>query len=68
MLRESIKRDLNIDQIVEILSQKRRLLRIRQASPDKWWQFGRNVDTYDILFDEIGNEIGRKNLGEFKLN
>lgn len=68
LLRESIKRDLNIDQIVEILSQKRRLLRIRQASPDKWWQFGRNVDTYDILFDEIGNEIGRKNLGEFKLN
>ena len=68
MLKDSVEHDLNMAQIVELLSQKRRLLRIRQSSPDKWWQFGRTVDTYDIFFDATGTEISRKNLGEFKVN
>lgn len=68
MLKDSVEDDLNMAQIVELLSQKRRLLRIRQSSPDKWWQFGRTVDTYDIFFDATGTEISRKNLGEFKVN
>ena len=68
LLKEAVNRNIGIDEIVTILSQKKRLLRIRQSSPDKWWQFGRTVDTYDIFFDESGNEISRKNLGEFKVN
>lgn len=65
VLKSSVDLNLSINEIEEILSEKVRRLRVRQVTPDKWWQFGRKVDTYDIFYDDKGAEMGRQNLGEF---
>ncbi len=68
LLKKSVSGDLSREQIIDALSQKERKLRIKQPSPEKWWYFGRVIDTYDIIYDEFGNETKRENLGEFKIN
>lgn len=65
VLKSSLDLNLSINEIEEILSEKVRRLRVRQVTPDKWWQFGRKVDTYDIFYDDKGAEMGRQNLGAF---
>lgn len=68
LLKESVTRNLTSKQVIDILSQKERKLRIKLPTPEKWWYFGRVVDTYDVIYDESGNEVRRVNLGEFTIN
>lgn len=68
LLKESVTRNLDEQGVVQELTKDVRCLRIRQLSPEKWWQFGKKVDTYDILYDASGKEMSRKDLGEFIIN
>lgn len=66
LLKRSATDNLTAQEIGMLLSQKERLLRVKQKTPEKWWYFGRAYETYDIFFDENGNEIRRVNRGVFK--
>lgn len=68
LLKASVRGCPEGDEIISTLSQKIRKTRIRQVSPDKWWQFGRKVDTYDIFFNEDNVETSREDFGEFRVN
>lgn len=65
LMGDSVLNTLSKEEITKTLYQPVRRLRVAYPTPEKWWYFGKELDTFDFIYDEDGNEVSRVNLGRF---